>query len=739
MDQETPDTDYAALITSALKEFESYQNKCDNVESTYANLSKMTAPKDRQMRIFWANMEVLRPIIYSRVPRPLVLTRHKDRKKVPNKAGEVLQRVLEFKIEQQHLHDTLIQVRDDLCLTGRGVLWVADDGSIEHVDRKDFLHDPARSWMEVDWVARRAWYSRKEGTKRFGDKFKGFTSDAPDHIGAGSKIAVWEIWHKVEQEVVFLADCGGYQDVLEVSEPLFQVEGFFPCPKPAFATIEPRSLNPVPDIVFYKDQLDEINELTARISALSNSLRMKGFYASGVAEVGEAIEAAMRRTDHEAVLVPVANLASLGGQNLSQSIVWLPVREIAQTINDLIGLRRQLIQDVYEITGLSDIMRGATVASETATAQNLKAQYGSVRVRERQSEMVRIARDAIAMMAEILAEGTPVAELLEIAQIDDVPTFAEVQAQIQQQNERQNQEFQQVLLQYQQMQAQQPPEGQPVLGPDGQPVPAPALPPAPQPPVPIQSDLSDFPMHETIQALLQEQTLRPFTLSIETDSTIQPNEAEDKASRIEFVTAMSQFLQQAVPAAQQAPVMVPMLVELMKFSANGFRAGRELSDIIDQFGDRITEQAAQAGQQQAPQEPPVDPRIQLEQQKLMINAEKAKAEFGLKQQEAQTAAQRAQAELQIETHRLQIESDKAKAEFVLKTQEAQVGLERVRAETAKVLAETDRIRAELAEAVLVKQVEAETVRQEEMAEGQAAEQQAVIEQADQIIRERGIV
>lgn len=621
MDNESPLTtsiDYAELLQKSEKEFVTYQSKCANVEKTYADLSGMTSKSSREMKIFWANLEVLRPIVYSRPPRPIVVSRHKDRKQVPTKTGEILQRVLEYEVESDGLHDTLLHVRDDLSLNARGVVWLSDDGSIEHVDRKDFRHDPARKWSEVGWVARRGYYTKKEGVDRFGKKFKSLTStdkkseQDPSNDG---KIGVWEIWDKTEKQVVFFADGAGTEDILEVSEPLFDVEGFFPCPRPAYGTIEPGTLKPVPDIVYYRDQLDEINELTGRISALSKSLRMKGFYPSGVSEVGEAIEAAMRRTDNDAILIPVSNLASLGGSSLSQSIIWMPVREVAQTITDLIQLRRQLIQDVYEITGLSDIMRGSTMASETATAQNLKAQYGSVRVRERQSEMVRIARDAVALKAEIMAESVDIQDLLEIAQIDDIPTEQDIQNQIVQQN---------------QMLAQQ---GQP----------------------PQYPDLSDVVTVETIQSLLQSQKTRPFILSIETDSTIQPNEEADKASRIEFISVMSQFLQQAVPAVTQAPVMAPLLVELIKFSANGFRAGRELSDVIDNFGDQIEEMAKQA---QQPQEQQPDPQVQIEMQKA--------------QQDAQTA--------QVE---LQIDVEKAKAD-----------IEKTKAETAKLVAEIERIKAD---------------------------------------------
>jgi hypothetical protein len=50
--------------------------------------------------------------------------------------------------------------------------------------------------------------------------------------------------------------------------------------------------------------------------------------------------------------------------------------------------RTQVLQVIYEVTGISDIIRGGgTKASETATAQQLKAQYGSMRLRRRQDDI----------------------------------------------------------------------------------------------------------------------------------------------------------------------------------------------------------------------------------------------------------------------------------------------------------------------------------------------------------------
>ena len=58
------------------------------------------------------------------------------------------------------------------------------------------------------------------------------------------------------------------------------------------------------------------------------------------------------------MLVPISNWAAFGGSK--EVIIWLPIDMIATTITALVAIRKQVIEDIYQITGLSDIMRGAT-------------------------------------------------------------------------------------------------------------------------------------------------------------------------------------------------------------------------------------------------------------------------------------------------------------------------------------------------------------------------------------------
>lgn len=658
-------------IKDAEKCFAEYQDKCDKIDKFFATL-KSNDNAEREMKIFWANLEVLKPSIYARPPVPVVSSRFKDRKEINRHACELLERSLITSFDTADMHETMKLVRDDLATNGRGVLWLryeqAEDGSYEaigydHVDRKDYLHDPARKWKEVGWVARRSWLTMEQMRVRFeeasGDAYlKAEYSErkGKDEDYAGEKKAcVWEIWHKEKGVVVWVTP--GVDDVLDIMPPFLQLDRFFPCPRPAYGTVERGTLKPVPDFIQYKDQLEEINELTARISALSEALRLKGFYAAGGEDIGSAIETAMKQTDNNALLIPVPNVAAFG-QGFKDAVVWLPVDMVANVVTALIVLRKQLIDDVYQITGLSDIMRGATDPNETLGAQELKSQYGNVRIRDRQEEMVRIARDGARISGEIMAENFAPETLMAMSQYDELPT----QAAIQQQIMTIDQQIMRARMnpQIMAMAQQNPQQAQQMLQQAEQ----------------QKQQLAQTVTLEKVIQFLRDQRMRPFSLEIETDSTIQPDENAAKQRTTEFLTAMGTALGQLAPMVAAEPQSSEFAGEVLKFAVTPFRAGRELEAAVDNFVDQMKQKA------QRPKEDPAAKAAEMEAQAKAAEMQLKMKELELKSAEAMQKMQGDNASLQIEL------------------QQAQADLAKTNAEIQKIMAEIDRINAQASAATM---------------------------------------
>ncbi|MGO8506872.1 hypothetical protein AB9F35_37160, partial [Rhizobium leguminosarum] len=75
---------------------------------------------------------------------------------------------------------------------------------------------------------------------------------------------------------------------------------------------------------------------------------------------------------------------------------------------------------------VSDAWVSPRTMSETATAQRIKSQWGSIRISDRQSELARFARDIIRLAGEIICEQFQPETLMLVSGIK-LPTMAEKQ------------------------------------------------------------------------------------------------------------------------------------------------------------------------------------------------------------------------------------------------------------------------------------------------------------------------
>jgi hypothetical protein len=410
----------------------------------------------RRINIFWSNVQTLKPALYARRAKPVVERRFRDADPIGKAAAETLERATTFATDSDQFDEVIRQARDDRLIVGRGTAWlryvphlqemqpptpadglsVTDDAAEyeaetpaqaqqapaetlvfeevahDYVAWEDFLMSPAKTWREVSWVARKVQMTRAELVERFGekigravplneraDKSGNDTAEARFRDGLSARADVFEIWSKAERKVCWLAR--GYEGLLDERDDPLRLRDFFPCPRPMFATVTTESLIPIPDYMMYKDQADDLDSVTLRLSMLTEACRVAGVYdASQDASVGRLFSEA---SDNQ--LIPVNTWAAFSEKGGLRGVLdFVPLDGIIATIRELTAREQVLKAQIYEITGISDIVRGYSAPSETATAQQIKGQFAALRLQEQQSEVARFARDIIAMTAEIIAE-----------------------------------------------------------------------------------------------------------------------------------------------------------------------------------------------------------------------------------------------------------------------------------------------------------------------------------------------
>lgn len=551
---------------------------------------------------------------------------------------------------------------------------------VDYVHWPDFLTSKARFWKEVEWVARRVYPSRKDLIDDFGEGIGGEVplEMTPESEGSKSgkapesqnrdtqnqkKAIVYEIWHKPTRKVYTVAKGYGERYLEDPREDPLNLDNFWPCPKPLFATMTNDTLEPVPDYLEYQDQALQIDELTLRMWLLTRALKVVGVYDAANKNLARLLD-----EGGENKMIAVSSWAAFAEKGgIKGAVSFLPIEEVANVLQGLSAARDKVKADMFEITGLSDIIRGQADPRETAEAVSTKGRWGSLRLQARQAAVARVCRDTICMMGEIIAEHFPDETLIEMSGIlmdEGICGPAPVKPDPPKMPPMPMGAPPAGMLPPPGMMARPPMLPPPVSSPMGMAGPpggvAPSMPPGvagpmvPHPPgVGMPGGVSPQPdpmaMYAAAMAkyaaekaeydgkraalisgaidLLRDEKLRGFRVDIETDSMIQADAMEGRAQASQFIGELAKFMEESFKIGAQSPEAVPLLGKMTLFAVRKFGTGRDLEATIEEFVDKMEKKAAK----QAGAPPPPNPEMQkaqllLEQTKMELEGEKAKTQ-----------------------------------------------------------------------------------------------------------------
>lgn len=610
-----------------------------------------------KFNIMWANVEVLKPAIFARMPVADVRRRYLTRDPVARTAAMILERALSYCMDSYDFKDTLDRAEEDYLLPGRGQAVVCykpyfkdiqtrkavkplpdnseenssgteDDASedaqpgetrypegTQFDDQGPHLMEPGQEKLyeevyceyqeweyyvfgegkqrcKVPWEAYGDLLSKDEVREEYPEfedweklTYKGVEGNDQDQKPP-DKCLIWRLWHKASRKLMVFAE--GYQEApLQILDDPLQLENFFPSPEPLYALRTNGNDTPKPEFLLYQDQANELDTLVERQRRLTQALKYRGVYDKQLEETAKITDLT-RAPDN--TFIPVANfnqLAEKGG--IENLIDTLPLEEIAQVLGWLAQRIELLKQQIYEIYGISDIVRGATKATETLGAQQLKAQYAGMRISTRQERFQRFVRDILRLKAEIIAEHFSPETLQIMTGIDVMP----------------DQQFEQLKQQQ-------------------------SLP---------SNTVSQT---EFMQAcrLIKSDKLRGFRIDIETDSTVPVDKDNEQKNRVEFIGAVGQYLQGVLPAVETGAIPIKLAREGLLFVVRGFKVGTELEEVLEELGENADEaqQLGQLKQIQAQLQEQLQ-QLQQENQKLQQQNEQLKVGAAVKQQAAEAQAQ----------------------------------------------------------------------------------------------------
>lgn len=507
----------------------------------------------------------------------------KDAKSV----GDLIERTITVQIDDNKLDREIEKLAQDAFLSGQGVIRVKldvdDDGEVvtnerfefEAVSWRDFRRGPATGWENLPWEAFRHCVSR-EAAERYTDEDMWGAQVALPAFGDSPEkeedIVFWEIWCKETRKVYFVRehDC----KMMKIIDDPMELKGFFPNPP----TVQPITLTgkmtPVCPFAVYKKLADELDTITKRINHIMKGLKVRALVAGNASKILEIANAG----DNE--IVVDADLEGLSQVGVDKAVLWWPVEQAVKVLKELYAQREVVKASIYEITGISDIVRGASQPSETATAQQIKTQWGALRIQKMQRMIERTVRDVFGIMAELIPSKFSEETLYKMTAV---------------------------------------------------------------------------PITDSMRAMMSEPLFVSYRVDVESDSTVRADLTRQKADMTEFMGGTAQYFSTMAPLLETDPEAAGPVADLYASFASVFKLGRQGEDALERLKDLAKKAASK-------------PRPNPE-------AEKAKAEMAMQQQEAQLRQQEAVLNAQIKMKEAEISQAEGQAKIQAEREKAQIGLQ----------------------------------------------------------------
>lgn len=397
----------------------------------------------------------------------------------------------------------------------------------EAVSWIDYRHGPAKRWDERPWEAFRFSIPREEESESFDSGMIGLQlsdSEINRRNRDENELCGWEVWDKKAREVIFVDDNGV---VLKTIDDPLGLSKFF-CTTTPMQPIEVNGrLMPVNPFSVYKRLADDLDDAVRRKNVLIKAMKAKGWYGTSEKD----LQAVIDLNDNEFAPIADAEIWAQSPGGLQNAIIFWPIEKFIAAIQQIDAAINTYKQWIYEITGISDIVRGASAASETATAQNIKSQWGSLRIQKMQRMMERCARDLFILMSEIIPTKFSMQTLEEMTGMDLLPKPNDTPEQTQ--------------------------------------------------------------FKQQIYTLMKRKLALYYRIDVESDSTVRADLTRQKQEVAQFLTGAGQYFSAVGPLVQNGTLPADAALEIFIANARLFNLGRSVEDTLENMVTQAKEKAQQ--------------------------------------------------------------------------------------------------------------------------------------------------
>jgi len=661
--------DWYNCIAQYERTFKEWEGRSDKITKRYRDDSRSRNNPNAKFNILWSNVQTITPAVFARLPRPDVSRRFRDNDPIGRVASMMLERALEYEIEHYGDYSSAMkQSVQDRLLGGRGTAWVRyephivgqeagmgegapDDGyqitedideaeteggiyreneerieyecaPVDYVHWRDFGLTVARTWEEVTAVWRKVYMGRPALVERFGEELGG---QIPlDTKPETSKSFNEKMGEGAKEACVYEIWDKTSGQVLWLSKSMGKILDTRDDP------LQLENFWPCPKPLFSTLTTDSLipvpdfvlyQDQARQLDTLAD--RIDGFIqALKVRGVYDASEPSLQR------------LFTEGDNN-----ALLPIKNYA-AFSEKGGMVGAI--NLVDIGPIAAALQSSYQAMDQVKGQIYEI-MGIADIQRGQTDPNET------LGAQIIKSNNASGRLktMQHAVVDFATALLQIKAQI--------------ICQHFTDDTIVKISGAMQLSPQDQ-----AL------------------IPQALQ-LLKDEPAKNFRIEVTTDSMIYQDEEQEKQDRVQFLTAVSQFMQTALPVANTAPELTPLLMEMLKFGVTAFKAGKGMEGLIDETADKFRQQAKQMEGQPKPPTPEqqkMQMQMQIEQAKMQAAQAKAQQDMALEQQrmqmqmELEKAKQEYQAQENNLKFRLEDERNQRQAEMEMRVAQMKMNTER---------------------------------------------------------------
>jgi hypothetical protein len=645
--------DWYNCIAQYERTFKEWEGRADKIVKRYRDESRSRNNPTAKFNILWSNVQTITPAVFARLPRPDVSRRFRDNDPIGRVASMMLERALEYEIEHYGDYNSAMkQAVQDRLLGGRGTAWVRyephivgqaggeaegapDDGfqvtedtdeaeteggiyredqerieyecaPVDYVYWRDFGLTVARTWEEVTAVWRKVYMERAALVERFGEELGG--KIPLDTKPETSKAFNEKMGEMAREALIYEIWDKATGQVIWLSKSMGKILDTRDDP------LQLENFWPCPKPMFSTLTTDSLipvpdfvlyQDQARQLDTLAD--RIDGF-----------IQALKVRGVYDASEPSLARLFTEGENNS-----LLPVKNYG-AFSEKGGLVGAI--NLVDIKPIAEGLNMAYQAMEQVKGQIYEI-MGIADIQRGQTDPNET------LGAQIIKSNNASGRLKTMQH--EVVNFATTLLQIKAQ----------IICQHFTDDTIVKISGAMQLSPQDQALIPQAL------------------------ELLKNEPAKNFRIEVTSDSMIYQDEQQEKQDRVEFLTAVSQFMQTALPTAQAAPELTPLLMEMLKFGVTAFKAGKGMEGLIDETADKFRQQAKDAEGQPKPPSP--------EMQKLQMQAQMEQAKMQA-QSQAKQAEMQAQLQMEQQKMQMQMELEKAKQEYQAQENQLKFQLEEQR-------------------------------------------------------------